>query len=124
LDAALSGELAHDKRLIYKALRAGRGFIGYRQAGDPRGFRFTASDDTATATMGQTIALSAALRLTAQTPLDADIRLIRHGQLVARATGRTLTHLPTQPGAYRIEARRRFRGRMRGWVYSNPIYVH
>jgi hypothetical protein len=123
LDAPLSGALAHDKRLIFDALRAGRGFIGYRQAGDPRGFRFTASGGAASVTMGQNIALTANTRLIAHSPLDAEIRLIRHGNIVARAHGRSLSHHPTQPGAYRVEAYRRFRGRMCGWVFSNPIYV-
>ena len=32
-------------------------------------------------------------------------------------------HQTDRPGAYRVQAFKRYAGRKRGWVYSNPIYV-
>ena len=32
-------------------------------------------------------------------------------------------HITSEPGVYRIEAYRRYLGRRRGWIFSNPIYV-
>jgi len=33
------------------------------------------------------------------------------------------THITTEPGSYRLEAYRRYLGKKRGWIFSNPIYV-
>jgi hypothetical protein len=30
----------------------------------------------------------------------------------------------TEPGIYRVEATIHYLGRMRGWIYSNPIYIN
>jgi hypothetical protein len=123
LTTALNGDVAHDSRLILDTLRVGRGFIGYGLPGDPRGFSFTANAGDHTATMGQEIRMTGDITLTARVPLTADIRLIRHGAVVARARGQSLTCQARERGAYRIEVRRRFRGASRGWIFSNPIYV-
>ncbi len=29
----------------------------------------------------------------------------------------------TEPGVYRVEAYIRYKGRRRGWIFSNPIYI-
>lgn len=73
--------------------------------------------------MGETLAMQGMVELQVACPLPADIRLLRNGQVVARAQGRRLTLIAPQAGAYRVEAYRRHSGRRRGWIFSNPIYV-
>jgi hypothetical protein len=62
--------------------------------------------------------------LQVRAPSNADIRLIRHGEVVAHAQNATnLTYTASEPGAYRAELYVQFQGRPRGWIFSNPIYV-
>ncbi len=74
--------------------------------------------------MGAEIALRRGVTLQANAPLHSNLRLIRHGEIIAQAQNSVnLTHTVTRTGAYRIEATIRFKARRRGWIYSNPIYV-
>ncbi len=123
-DAALQRDLDHDRQLVYEAIRKGRSFIAYDWIGDATGFRFAARTQGAqTAGMGEELTLGESAELEISSPLPAELRLMHHGQVVARARGRALRHTVTQPGAYRAEAYRRYRLLRRGWVFTNPIYL-
>lgn len=122
--APLSGDAAADRQLIYDAMANGHCFVGYDLPMSTRGFSFTGVSREATAMMGDAIPARSAVTLQAHLPSFADIRLIRNGELLRKAPNAyALTHLASEPGAYRIEVYRRFRGRKRGWIFSNPIYV-
>jgi hypothetical protein len=74
--------------------------------------------------MGDEIQMDAGATLQVRTPVRADIKLIRYGEIVAGIENETtLTHLPIEPGAYRVECHIPFLGAQRGWIYSNPIYL-
>lgn len=123
LPQPLTYDLAVDKAQIYAALRAGRAWIGYDLPASTRGFRFHA-DGPGGGSMGDSLPLAAAGTLVATTPAPADIRLVRHGAVVAAVSNENaLRFTPQQPGAYRVECTIDFRGRKRGWIYSNPIYL-
>jgi hypothetical protein len=119
----LSGDLEHDRTLIYRALREGLGFLGYEQPAPIAGFAFWAHSRDQEATMGESLALHREVELRVSAPSPAWLRLLRDGQVVAETYGDQLVLLSHRPGVYRVEAHRRFRGRRRGWIYSNPIYV-
>ncbi|MGD8791150.1 MAG: CehA/McbA family metallohydrolase [Anaerolineae bacterium] len=121
--APLTGNLARDKALVYDALRAGRGFLGYERPAPVEGFLFWARSGGAEATMGEELALVATVELRVSVPAPARLRLLRDGQVVARGRGRKLALVSHRPGVYRVEAYRRHAGRRRGWLFSNPIYV-
>ena len=53
----------------------------------------------------------------------ADVRLLRDGEVVARADTQALVHEAEGPGVYRVEARLRSHGAERTWILSNPIYL-
>ena len=118
-----NGDLEHDKKLVYDGLRAGRTWVGYDLPASTSGFRFRARTGSTEALMGAELVRTAAVELEIETPQAADIRLIREGELVARATGRKLKHITVSAGAYRVEAYLRYRLRRRGWIFSSPIYV-
>ena len=120
---AFHGQLDHDKRVVYSALKEGCCFVAYDLLGDTRGFRFTAKSDAATVIMGQEIALQGKVSLEVRSPRRADIRLLRNGRVVARKSGRSLRWTTRERGVYRAEAYRSFLLRKRGWVFTNPIYV-
>lgn len=119
----LTGDLEHDAAIVYRALRAGQSFLGYERAGAIAGFAFWARSGDAEATMGERLTLRGTLELQVMTPAPARLRLLCNGQLVTQSRGRNLTLISHRPGVYRVEAYRRFAGRQRGWIFSNPIYV-
>jgi len=50
--------------------------------------------------------------------------LLKDGQVIQTWKNKLSgTHITTEPGVYRIEAYRKYLGKLRGWIYSNPIYV-
>ena len=123
LPQPFTGELDHDKRLILRAIGKGNAWVGYDLAHPTTGFRFS-GQAVDKGIMGQTVRLDAGATLQVKTPAKATIRLIRHGDVIAEAHNSThLTHLPVDPGAYRVECTRQFEGAERGWIYSNPIYL-
>jgi len=120
---AFLGEVEHDKRVVYEALKKGHCFVAYDLLADTRGFRFKAKSGDVTVIMGQEIALQGAVSLEVHSPRRADIRLLRDGRIIARRWGRSLQWTTSEKGVYRVEAYRPFLLRKRGWVFTNPIYV-
>ncbi len=120
----LSGSWEADAAALYSALAQGHAFVGYSLPGSPRGFRFEAlNGDRTAAIMGDQVSLADCEALLATAPAAARLRLLHNGRAVAEQDGRTLTYTPARPGAYRVEAWKPYRGRRRGWIFSNPIYV-
>ncbi len=114
---------AADLGLVYEALREGRCFISVDAIAPGRGFRFWAEDAQGPpAIMGEERP-AGAWTLRASLPGRARVALKRDGATVAEAEGSVLEHHVSDPGAYRVEAHRVWRGRERPWIYSNPIYL-
>jgi len=116
-------ELNHDEALVYRALKEGRCFAAYDAIGDSSGFRFTARRGQRRAGMGQEISAGDGLEFEVSSPLRAELRLLKHGQIIAQTKGRKLSHTAQESGVYRVEAYRRHLVKRRGWVFTNPIYV-
>lgn len=120
----LQGDAEIDRRLLFDSLRRGRSFVGYDLASPTRGFRFAAAGDAGEATMGESIRARFGVTLQARLPQRAEVRLVRHGALVRQwAWTDAAVCTVTEPGAYRLEAYLPFKGRRRGWIFSNPIYI-
>lgn len=119
----LTGDLAHDKALILEAIGNGHSWIGYDMAHPTKGFRFS-GQSLDKGIMGDEIRMDAGATLQARVPIKANIRLIYQGETIAQVTNETnLTHIPIDPGAYRVECSINYMGQERGWIYSNPIYL-
>jgi len=123
LEQPLRGELEEDKHTIYNALRAGRTWVAYDRIAPSREFRFQARSGAETVTMGEELVRAGAVVLEVETPQRGTIRLLRDGRVVARARGKHLALTTGEPGIYRAEVWRTFRGQRRGWIFSSPIYV-
>lgn len=120
----LSGDFDRDRRTILQAVGRGNCWVGYDLPHATQGFRFTGQGATK-GVMGDDIRLGMGATLQVRTPTRADIRIIRHGETVAAIENEvSLTHIPIEPGAYRVECALSFRGKPRGWIYSNPIYLY
>jgi hypothetical protein len=120
----ITGDAEADSRTITNSLEKGCGWVAYDLPKPTRGFRFWAEGRTGNAGLGGEIAYSQGIELKARLPFPAEWRIIRAGKgIAAQGMGTQAVCLPTGLGAYRLEARRRFRGRMRGWIFSSPIYL-
>ena len=122
-DKPLTGDLEADKDTVYTALRRGRSFLGYEQPGAIDGFSFWAASGGSQATMGEELELAGTARLNVELPDRARILLLRGGEPIAQARDSRLSLITGRPGVYRVEAYRRFAGRLRGWIFGNPIYL-
>jgi len=120
----LSGDVNIDKRVIYEAIGQGHCFIGYDLPAPARGFHFTAQGKEKTAVLGDELPAKGGVTLQAKLPSAAEIRLLKDGQVIQTWKNKmSCMHITTEPGVYRIEVYRRYLGKLRGWIYSNPIYV-
>ena len=123
LPEPLSGDVNKDKQEILTAIGNGNSWVGYDMAHPTKGFRFT-GQGVNKGIMGQEIQIDAGATLQVTTPKRANIRIIRHGDVVAQIENETnLTHIPIEPGAYRVECTIPYQNKQRGWIYSNPIYL-
>lgn len=121
----LAGNYATDRAQLMGALARGNCFIAYDGIAPTKGFRFTACSERRTAIMGDAISNRSGLTLQIVAPRPAALRLLRNGREVLRRESQTITHvLPAgETGVFRVEAHLPFKGRPRGWIFSNPIYV-
>ena len=121
----LSGESNHDKKIIYDGMAAGHCFVGYDLPAPTRGFTFTAQGKEKSVVMGDEISAKNGVTLQAKLPTDkAEMRLLKDGRVIQTWQDKqSFAHIATEAGVYRVEAYRRYLGKLRGWIYSNPIYV-
>ncbi|MCB8951441.1 MAG: CehA/McbA family metallohydrolase [Ardenticatenales bacterium] len=118
----LNGDLAHDKALLLGAVGQGNSWVGYDMPASTKGFRFS-GQGVNKGIMGDMITMDVGATLQALAPNRCQMRLIHRGEVVAETNDTTLTHIPVDEGAYRVEARVPYLGRERGWIFSNPIYL-
>jgi len=113
-----------DTAMILQALRNGHTFLANELPAPARGFRFTAETRRGEYGMGDEAPLDQGITLQVRLPLVAECRLLHNGQVVRQWHDRqAMVANVNQPGVYRVEAILPYRGRRRGWIYSNPIYV-
>jgi hypothetical protein len=124
LDEPLSGDAGSDSAAILSALAAGRCFIGYDLPASTRGFRFMARGAGTEAAMGSTVLAASGTALYIWAPYNCELQVLRDGSPVnVLRRGQALAHRIAEPGVYRVEAFRKYWGRRRTWIISNPIYV-
>jgi len=115
-----------DEPALRAALKGGHAYVAHDWMCDASGFRFEAcgADGKPVAMMGGEVKRTDELKLSARLPLPAFVRLLRHGEEVARAEGKSEFEFAVkEPGAYRLEAWLALDGELRPWIFSNPIYV-
>lgn len=114
-----------DRKQVYQALQKGHCFIGYDLPASTRGFRFTAQTKQGVLSMGDAAVMRGAVTLQVRLPLPTECRLIRDGRVIRTWKDQQVgAHITKEPGVYRVEASIHFLGKHRGWIYSNPIYLH
>ncbi|UCG23536.1 MAG: PHP domain-containing protein [Chloroflexota bacterium] len=123
LPEELNGDLSHDKALIMAAIGTGNSWVAYDMAGSTKGFRFS-GQSRSKGIMGDEVQLDTGATLQVVAPAKCRIRLLQNGKMVQECENDvSLTHLPSEPGAFRVECSTVYLGKERGWIYSNPIYL-
>lgn len=124
LPKPLTGSFMDDRRMVMDALRVGHCWVAYDLPAKTDGFRFLADNDDGTFIMGDQVQIKRGLTLQIRLPHKANCRLIKDGKVIKAWENREVaTHLTTEPGIYRVEALIPFKGQLRGWIFSNPIYA-
>jgi hypothetical protein len=125
VETELSGDLIADRRLVLDALRQGHAFIGNDLPAPTHGFRFYAQGRDRQAVMGDEIELHESVTFQIRLPTSTECRLIRDGEVVKAWYDRPIcAYIAREPGTYRVEVYIDYMGARRGWIFSNPIYVH
>lgn len=120
----LDGNAAADRQQILNALRQGHAFVGYDLPAPTRGFRFSAQGLEKSVWMGDEIPARNGVTLQIRLPQRAECNLLKDGEIIKTWSQRDIcTHITTEPGVYRVEVYITYRGKRRGWIFSNPIYV-
>lgn len=120
----LSGNVNSDKRVIYETLASGHAFVGYDLPASTKGFHFTAHMKDKQAIMGDTVDAKESITLQIKLPQATECHLLKDGEIIRSSWKReSMVHKVEGPGVYRVEAYIEFKGKRRGWIFSNPIYV-
>jgi hypothetical protein len=119
----LSGDLSSDSKMIYEALASGHSFIGYDLPASTRGFRFSAQTLDQIVIMGDEIQIHGSITLQVHSPDSTETRLLKDGKIIKITHQQNMVHTTVEPGVYRVEVYRKFLGKIRGWIFSNPIYI-
>jgi hypothetical protein len=120
LSSPLSDDIPSAKIQILNAIRNCRAFVSNFRWGDARGFRFFARDSKKSYQMGETIPFSSDLKMILKAPTEAQIKIIKDGQLYNSYFRNSLEIPIDTPGLYRVELYKD----NRGWIYSNHLRVH
>jgi hypothetical protein len=120
----LSGTFAEDRKAILDALRQGHCFVAYDLPAPTSGFRFSVHNDDGQYLMGDQIQIKGGLTFQIRLPQKNPCRLFKDGKLIKEWSDRDVcTHITTEHGVYRAEVYIPYKGKLRGWIFSNPIYV-
>ena len=119
----LTGDAARDAATILAALRTGNTFSVVRAIAGPGQIRFSATDGSRMAGMGESIESSGAMTVGASVPAPAEtaVVLIRDGEEVASGIGSATFMTGGAPAVYRAEAR--LPGAAVPWIVTNAIRI-
>ena len=124
LPEPLAGEEDEDERRILQALAAGHAFIGNDLPEKTDGFRFKGQSDAGDFIMGDEVALGAGVTFQIHLPRPAECILLREGTPFRTWSDReAMVVNVSEKGVYRVECYLPYKGKRRGWIFSNPIFI-
>jgi hypothetical protein len=120
----LTGIVSKDQDAILDALRKGLLFIANDMIKPSLGFRFYISNENKRIQMGGSQSFNHNLELNVMLPYSAECIVRRNGLIYKRSLRcKRMKMNICSPGIYRVECYKRFLGKRRGWIFSNPIYI-
>lgn len=120
----LSGHFEEDRVTVLNALRQGHCFVAYDLPASSDGFRFSVHNDDGHFSMGDQVRIEGGLTFQLRLPEKNPCRLLKDGKLLNEWMDREVcTVITRDPGVYRVEVYIPYKGKLRGWIFSNPIYA-
>lgn len=120
----LSGSFPDDRHMIIQSLSQGHCFVAYDLPAPTDGFKFSVNNDDGQFIMGDEVEVRGGLTFQIRLPRRTLCRLLKDGKIIKEWPDRDVcTHLTTERGVYRVEVFIPYKGKMRGWIFSNPIYA-
>ncbi len=120
----LSGSFPDDRNMLIRSLEQGHCFVAYDLPAPTDGFMFSANNEEGRFIMGDAVKIQNGLTFQICLPRQTLCRLLKDGKILKEWTDHNVcTHITTDPGVYRVEAFIPYKGKMRGWIFSNPIYA-
>jgi hypothetical protein len=119
----LSGDTQKDKEAILQALLAGRAYFALEYFRKARGFAFFVEQENKLYQMGDEFKLNGKTFLNVALPAKAFVRVIRDGALTHEEKSCGLSRQISEPGVYRVEVYLKSYGKLRPWIFSNPIFI-
>ncbi|HOE70251.1 MAG TPA: CehA/McbA family metallohydrolase [Brevefilum sp.] len=120
----LSGSFPDDRNMVMQSLSQGHCFVAYDLPAPTEGFKFLANNEDDQFMMGDTVKIQNGLTFQIRLPRRVLCRLLKDGKIIKEWADRDInTYITTEPGVYRVEAFIPYKGKMRGWIFSNPIYA-
>jgi hypothetical protein len=124
LHKPLTGSFSEDKAEVINALRSGHCFVAYDLPAPTDGFRFSVHNDDGNFIMGDQVKIKGGLTFQIRLPQRTLCRLLKDGKMIREWSDRNVcTYITTEPGVYRVETFIPYKGKIRGWIFSNPIYA-
>lgn len=120
----LVGNFLEDRSMVLDALRQGHCFVAYDLPATTDGFIFSVDNNDGHFIMGDQVKIKGGLTFQIRLPQKNLCRLFKDGKMIQEWPDREVcTYITTDPGVYRVEAFTPYKGKLRGWIFSNPIYA-
>jgi PHP domain len=119
----LHGNSQSDIKNIVQALLYGRTYFALEYFREAHGFCFFIVQKDREYHMGDDFALAGQAELTVSLPAKASVRVIRNGSLWAQHQTENLALPISEAGIYRIEVYLKSYGKLRPWIFSNPLFI-
>lgn len=119
LTEPLSKDFKTAKRQILNTIAKGNFFVSFDFVHDPTDFIFEVECNGTAAIMGDEIEYASDGEIIISLPDDANISLLRNGEVIQQVSGYELVTELSSPGVYRTTAEKDGLA----WIMSNPIYV-
>jgi hypothetical protein len=118
-----SGDSGRDMNMLYQALLYGRCYFALEYFRKTRGFQYWIQQGEKEFQMGDCFRFSGDAQLSVSCPEKAHIRIIRNGRESTQAVSNRLSMPVKEAGVYRVEVYLKLAGKVRPWIFSNPIFV-
>lgn len=128
-----SGNISHDRKILFEALQNGHVYISMDLLGNASGFFFSAKQGNETAWIGDQLSAGRETTFTINLPAAVPFKhflthIYRNGVEIAQSAEPKFNIQDNIAGAYRVEVEveiSTFLGRSRNvvWIYSNPVYL-
>lgn len=107
---------------LHASVADGHVYIAHDWLCDPTGFSLVATNAVGTYEIGDHVPMIGTTQIVARFPVAAHITLLHDGKVAAESDGAQFTYMPTEPGAYRLQASLTMDKQRLPWIYANPIY--